>query len=70
MVEEREEGVDGPVGEGLGVEVSLVRIYAYCFACHKEWETRNAMGIAARHARDYGHEVHVERTYTNIFNGE
>jgi hypothetical protein len=43
----------------------LLVVRAGCFQCHgyeMPWETRNSMGIAARHHDATGHTTHVEQT--------
>ncbi len=46
----------------------LTAVVAECFTCGKVWETRNAHGIAARHAKLYGHHTAVEVVHHYSYN--
>lgn len=46
----------------------LAGVQAECLGCTWKTYERNGMGTAAIHARDYGHEVHVEQTIIVIYN--
>ena len=48
----------------------LLRAYATCWTCGWELESNNAVGVAAQHARRYGHQVDVEVTRNIRFDGE
>lgn len=39
-----------------------------CMTCGKEDYSKNAMGVAARHARASGHTVHATSTVIVIYN--
>jgi hypothetical protein len=43
-------------------------IMAKCFDCDKMWESANAHGVAAQHARKYGHHTSVEVTFVYHYN--
>ena len=47
----------------------LLRIMAWCVNCDWELESRNAEGVAAQHARKYGHKTEGEITYTFVIEG-
>ena len=46
----------------------MTAIIAECFTCGKKWETRNAHGVAARHAYATGHHTAVEVIYSYSYN--
>ena len=45
----------------------LVEAQAYCRECDWRVESRNAMGVAAKHFYKTGHEVFVELGYAHIY---
>lgn len=45
----------------------LVHALAQCRHCDKSWESRNAMGVAARHHQATGHTVIVEVCYAHFY---
>jgi hypothetical protein len=47
---------------------SGIRARAWCEACDKRWDARNAHAVGAQHARRYGHEVFVEEERTYSYN--
>ena len=51
-------------------KTGMLRCYANCFDCGWELDARNAMGVAAQHAKKYGHQVHVETTLLVMFNSD
>ena len=48
--------------------MSLQRVIASCKTCGKEWTTKNAHGVGAKHAKHYGHEVVVEKEFKFVYN--
>jgi hypothetical protein len=40
-----------------------------CLACGREWKTRNALAVAAIHARSHGHRVKAVIKSTVIYDG-
>jgi hypothetical protein len=40
--------------------IGMRKVDANCITCGLEWHTPNAQGVAAVHARKYGHEVAVD----------
>ena len=40
--------------------LGMRKVNAECVDCGKEWHGNNAQGVAAIHARKYGHDVMVE----------
>lgn len=45
----------------------LIHALATCSDCGKRWESRNAMGVAARHHQSTGHTVVVEVAYAHRY---
>ena len=41
----------------------LVVIHGRCHDCNATWDARNAMGLAAQHAKRYKHRTWVDATY-------
>ncbi len=48
----------------------LIHIHVECETCGKVWESKNAHGVGARHAKLTGHTVFVEKCYAHIYNNE
>jgi len=40
---------------------------AICSDCDKKWYSKNAMGVAANHYKNTGHEVYVEIVCAHYF---
>ena len=49
---------------------SFTDTQAYCRDCDKTWDTKNAHGVGARHAKVYGHEVRVEIRTIVVYEGQ
>lgn len=47
----------------------IMRCKATCETCGIGWTSRNSIGLAAQHAKKYGHKVVVEVTNQIIFEG-
>ena len=41
---------------------------AECHTCGKVWQTRNAVGVGAQHAKRYGHHVVAEQVVSMSWN--
>jgi len=48
--------------------MGLIHAVAECEECGKTWESRNAHGVGARHAKSTGHCVSVEVCYGYLYN--
>ena len=42
-------------------------IVAWCHDCGKTWESPNAHGVGAQHARKHEHYVAIDRTITYVY---
>lgn len=50
--------------------LGMRKVNAECKDCGKHWHGNNAQGVAAIHARKYGHEVMVEILQYLTYKGE
>ena len=49
------------------LKTGLLAAVASCNGCDWSYERRNAVGVAANHAKYTGHEVHVEVVRSVVF---
>jgi len=54
----------------MSYTLGMRKVSAICETCGKRWEGLNAQGVAAIHARKYGHKVIVEVLQYIIYEGE
>lgn len=47
----------------------LVHYIGGCRDCDAEWSTRNVIGLAARHAKRYGHNTWADTGHAYSFDG-
>lgn len=53
----------------MSYRVGQRKVQANCETCGKSWEGLNAQGVAAIHARKYGHVVYVDIYQCIIYDG-
>ena len=58
------------MGKGIDKSVFVVLAVFECKDCGRRWDDyKNAQACAAKHAKDYGHEVHGDVGISCIYKG-